>query len=305
MATHEQHESITRRHAAHDAEEPLAPEEHLEPEDEQQVVEGARLPARVVYEIVRRDGLEELERPVASLVWSGAAAGLVISFSVVGMAFFNYFLPDEHWAPLIASFGYTFGFLLTILGRLQLFTENTITTVIPLAHWPSWRMFGATLRLWSVVFAANLVGTFLAALFIARSGAFTPELLAEMETISRHMIALEPGEMFTRGIPAGILIAAIVWVLPSAAGTAIWVILLFTYVIALGGFTHVVAGATEAFLLLIDGQLGLGSLVGLFLLPVLAGNVVGGTLVFALLAYAQVKREIDLEDPHTTRGDEF
>jgi formate-nitrite transporter family protein len=305
MATPQEHEPITRRHAAGGSDEPLAPEEHLEPEDEQQVVEGARLPARVVYEIVRRDGLEELERPVASLVWSGVAAGLVISFSVICMALLNFFLPDAHWTPLVASFGYSFGFLLTILGRLQLFTENTITTVIPLAHWPSWRMAGATLRLWSVVFAANLVGTFFAALFIAESGAFTPEFLGEVGELSHHMMALDTDQMFTRGIPSGILVAAIVWVLPSAAGTAIWVILFFTYVIALGGFTHIVAGSTEAFFLLLRGEIGLGRLVGHFLLPVFAGNVVGGTAVFAMLAYAQVKREIDLEDPYTTRGDEF
>lgn len=278
----------------------LAPEEHLEPEDEHQVVEGARLPARVVYEIIRRDGLAEIERPASSLVWSGVAAGLVISFSVVGMGLLRIHLPDAPWRPLVESFGYSLGFLLTILGRLQLFTENTITTVIPLCHWPSARMFLATLRLWSVVFAANLVGTLFAAVFIIYSGAFEIEAAAAMVEISRHMMEYGTVEKFVRGIPAGILIAAIVWVLPSAVGTAIWVILIFTYVISLGGFTHIVAGSTEAFLLLVIGEIGPGRLVGDFLVPVFAGNVVGGTLIFALLAYAQVKGEIHGPQPHGT-----
>ena len=305
MASQEEHEPITRHHAPDHGETPLAPEEHLEPEDEQQVIEGARLPARVVYEIVRRDGLEELERPVASLVWSGIAAGLLISFSVLGMAMMRHHLPPVPWRPLVESFGYCTGFVLTILGRMQLFTENTITTVIPLCHWPSVRMLLATMRLWGVVFAANLVGTFIAALFIAHSGAFAAEFLGTVTEISHHVMDPRLPQMFMRGIPAGILVAAIVWALPSAAGTAIWVIIFLTYFIALGGFTHIVAGSVEAFFLLVTGEIGLGRLLGHFLVPVFAGNVVGGTAVFALLAYAQVKREIDLEDPRKTRGDEL
>lgn len=263
----------------------------LDGEDEQQVLEGARLPARVVFEIIRRDGLEELERPIGSLVWSGVAAGLLISFSVLGMAVLRTHLPPADWRPLIESFGYSIGFLLTILGRMQLFTENTITTIIPLCRRPSLHMLAGTARLWTVVFAANLVGTFAGALFIARSGAFEPELLAAVRDIGIHMMDRTTGEMFSRAVPAGILIAAIVWLLPST-GSGFWVILVFTYFIALAGFTHVVAGATEANFLLLVGGIDFSQAVFHFLLPVLAGNVVGGTAVFALLAYVQVKREV-------------
>jgi formate-nitrite transporter family protein len=268
------------------------PSAALDMEDEQQVVGGARLPARLVFEIVRRDGVEELERPIGSLAWSGIAAGLLISFSVLGMAVLRTHLPPADWRPLIESFGYTFGFLLTILGRMQLFTENTITTIIPLCRGPSLHMLAGTVRLWTVVLGANLVGTFAGALFIARSGAFEPELLNAVRNISMHMMDRTTGEMFFRAVPAGVLIAAIVWLLPSSAGTGFWVILVFTYFIALAGFTHVVAGATEANFLLLVGEVNLSRAFFHFLLPVLAGNVVGGTAVFALLAYAQVRREV-------------
>jgi formate/nitrite transporter FocA (FNT family) len=94
-------------------------------------------------------------------------------------------------------------------------------------------------------------------------------------------------------IVTGWLIAALVWMLPSAEGTEIFVITLITYLIALGGFTHVVAGSAEAFYLWLAGPASLTQVVFGFLLPTLAGNLFGGTLLFAVLSYAQVREEID------------
>ncbi len=99
--------------------------------------------------------------------------------------------------------------------------------------------------------------------------------------------------MFVKGIVSGWLIAALVWMLPSAEGTEIFVITLITYLIALGGFTHVVAGSAEAFYLWLAGPASLTQVVFGFLLPTLAGNLFGGTLLFAVLSYAQVREEID------------
>ncbi|HUH94345.1 MAG TPA: formate/nitrite transporter family protein, partial [Casimicrobiaceae bacterium] len=65
-----------------------------------------------------------------------------------------------------------------------------------------------------------------------------------------------------------------------------------TYLIAAGGFAHIVAGSVEAFLLVVSGQLGVGPMLLDFTLPVLLGNIFGGTALFALLSYAQVMKEI-------------
>jgi formate/nitrite transporter FocA (FNT family) len=99
-------------------------------------------------------------------------------------------------------------------------------------------------------------------------------------------------EMFFKAISAGFLIAAMVWLMPSAEAAQFWVVTLMTYLIAAGGFAHIVAGAVEAFLLVANGQLGFGAMIVGFTLPVLAGNIVGGTVLFALLSYAQVMKEI-------------
>lgn len=266
--------------------------ERLDPAEEEDVLEAGRLSARLVYEIIRRDGTEELQRPASSLVWSGIAAGVIISFSVVGMAVFRAHLPDIPARGLIEPLGYSVGFVMVILGRLQLFTENTITTVIPLMRSPSWSNFQAVSRLWVIVLAANLAGTLIAATFMAVTAAFPADVLRGVEEIAVHMMSYSPAQMFARGIPAGILVAAIVWMLPSSGGNAFWVIVAFTWLIAAGGFTHVVAGSTEAAYLVVTGGVGIGEAVFGFFLPVLAGNVVGGTLVFAMLTHGQVRGEM-------------
>src|SRR5690349_3079991 len=94
------------------------------------VEERSRLPAPLIYEIVRRMGEEEMERPVTSLWWSGVAAGLSISFSLLAQAILQAHLPDTSWRPLLTSLGYPVGFLIVVLARQQLFTENTITPVL-------------------------------------------------------------------------------------------------------------------------------------------------------------------------------
>jgi formate/nitrite transporter FocA (FNT family) len=72
----------------------------------------------------------------------------------------------------------------------------------------------------------------------------------------------------------------------------VYVIVLMTWLIAVGGFTHIVAGSVEAFLLLVAGEWSIGVLLWQFLLPVLIGNIIGGTALFAVLSYAQVREEI-------------
>src|SRR5690348_6898788 len=84
---------------------------------------------RVIYETVLAEADEELSRPSFSLFWSGVAAGLSMGFSAVAPAILEAHLPEAEWTPLISKLGYSLGFLLVILGRQQLFTENTLTPI--------------------------------------------------------------------------------------------------------------------------------------------------------------------------------
>jgi formate/nitrite transporter FocA (FNT family) len=256
------------------------------------IEERSTPPTPVIYEIVRRYGEDEMARPATSLWWSGIAAGLSMSFSLLALALLQMHLPAADWQRLLVALGYPVGFVMVVLSRQQLFTENTITVVLPIMAQPSWRNVGRGLRMWAIVLAANLAGTLLAALFASFTAVITPELREAMITVSRE--AMQHGwlEMGFRAVTAGFLMAAMVWLIPAAEGAQFFVIFLMTYLIGLADAPHIVAGSAEAFMLLANGELGIGALLGGFALPVLAGNIVGGTVLFALLSYAQVMKEI-------------
>jgi formate/nitrite transporter FocA (FNT family) len=147
-------------------------------------------------------------------------------------------------------------------------------------------------RLWAVVLSANFVGTFFAATFCTFTPAVTPELLQGMQEISRVLLGLSWWDMAFQGVSSGFLIAAMVWMIPSAESAKFAVITLMTYLIAIGGFTHIVAGSMEANMLVLAGEWEWWRMLGQFFVPVLLGNMIGGTALFALISYAQVMEEI-------------
>jgi formate/nitrite transporter FocA (FNT family) len=270
-----------------------APQEGLTREETRSVSKRRKLRAAVVYEIIRTEGEGELARSASALWWSALAAGLSIGFSVLAQSLLRAYLPDTPAASVVENIGYSVGFLIVILSRQQLFTENTLTAVLPVIARREWRWLWVLLRLWGIVLLGNLAGCFLFAAFLAYSGALTPDFAEAVREIGTKLMANSPSEMFFKGIVAGWLIAALVWMMPSAEGTEIFVITLMTYLIALGGFTHVIAGSAEAIYLWLIGQESLGRVVFGFFLPTLAGNVFGGTLLFAVISYAQVREELD------------
>jgi formate-nitrite transporter family protein len=246
----------------------------------------------VIYEIVRRLGEEEMARPANSLWWSGVAAGLSISFSLLAQAILRTHLPDEAWRPLVMSFGYSIGFVMVVLSRQQLFTENTVTVVLPVMADFNMKNLRGLARMWTIVFLANMAGTLFAALFCTFTPVLTPDLRDAMVAVSGQLLEHSWLDTAFKAVGAGFLMAAMVWLLPGAEGAQFYVVVAMTWLIAAGGFTHVVAGSMEAFMLALNGGLGFWAMLGDFFLPVLIGNIVGGTALFALLAYAQVMQEI-------------
>jgi formate/nitrite transporter FocA (FNT family) len=260
--------------------------------DEQDIQDSSRLSAVKIYEILRREGEEEMDRPATSLLWSGLAAGLSISVSLIAQGALQTRLPDAPWRPLVTGFGYTAGFLIAVMARHQLFTENTITVVLPVAARLSVVNLARMGRLWGLVLLANLAGTLLAALFCTYTPVIPPDVREAMLTISAESIAHAPLEIFFKAIAAGFLIAAMVWLLPSAGATQFHVIIVMTYLIVIGGFAHVVAGSFEGFMLVANGRHQLWSMLAGFDVPALMGNVVGGTVLFSLISYGQVAKEM-------------
>jgi formate/nitrite transporter FocA (FNT family) len=260
---------------------------------EVKVVEEMSAPRTpVIYEVVRRLGDEEMQRPAVSLWWSGLAAGLSISFSLLAQAILESHLPETQWRPLVTGFGYSVGFLMTVMARQQLFTESTITVVLPVLKDLTWFNLFRMVRLWAIVLIANLTGTLIAGLFCFYSPALPEGLLNGMLDISRHLLAFGWWDMFFRAIPAGFLIAAMVWMLPSSEHNQFMVITLMTWLIAVSGSTHIVAGSMEAHLLVLGGDWAWWQMLAQFVAPVLIGNIIGGTALFTVISYAQVMKEL-------------
>jgi formate-nitrite transporter family protein len=266
--------------------EPAAQDEHTAAE-EHEAEERSAPPGSVIYRAITREGEDELSRNTVGLLWSGLAAGLSMGFSLMTEGLLRAHLPDTEWRPLIAKLGYSIGFVVVVLGRQQLFTENTLTVILPLMRHANRTTFNNVARLWSVVLAANLVGALAFAIVAAKTSVFDPAVVTAFREIGHK--AMEPGflTILVRGIFAGWLIALMVWLMPAAESARLWVIVLITYVVGIGEFSHVIAGSTEVLVLVTSGEKTILQYLMFYLVPTLAGNVIGGVSLVAAFAHGQ------------------
>ena len=256
--------------------------------EQKQVEERIAIGAHVVYETIRREGEEELRRPAAALAWSALAAGLSMGFSFIAEALLQAHLPDAPWRPLIARAGYCVGFLIVILGRQQLFTENTLTVILPLLLHKDFKTFFRVVRLWGAVLSANFVGTYLFALAIGHVALFPAPVHQAFTAIGLSHLGASFGIAFTRAIFAGWLIALMVWLLPGAESSRVAVIIIITYLVGLGGLNHIIAGSTTMLYLVVTHSISWGTYFVSFFFPTLLGNILGGVSLVAALGHAQV-----------------
>lgn len=258
-------------------------------EDEKQEAEERSAPTgTVVYEAIYSEGEAELKRSTRALLWSGLAAGLSMSFSFITSALLHASLPEAKWRDLIVALGYPVGFIIVILGRQQLFTENTLTVILPLLTKRNRETFLNVCRLWAAVLVANLVGALVVAAVLAKTEVVPHEAFESMRELAKGSQQGAFSVVFLRGIFAGWLIALTVWLLPYAETARVWVIAIITYVIGVAHFSHVIAGAVEAAFLVITGVSSWAEFTLGFFVPSLLGNIVGGVLLVAVLNHAQV-----------------
>jgi formate/nitrite transporter FocA (FNT family) len=256
--------------------------------EKKQVEDRTAIGAHVVYEAIRREGEEELHRTVSALAWSAFAAGLSMGFSFIAEGLLMAHLPDQPWRPLITRLGYSVGFLIVVLGRQQLFTENTLTVVLPLLLQKKLDTLWRVLRLWGIVLGANLVGTFLFALCLGKIALFDVHTQQCLTAIGQGHLGSSFGTVLVRAIFAGWMIALMVWLLPAAETARVSIVVIITYLIGLGGFNHIIAGSTTVLFLVATGSISLGNYLAHFFLPTLLGNVIGGISLVAALGHAQV-----------------
>jgi formate-nitrite transporter family protein len=234
---------------------------------------------------------EEMERPIVELLVSAIASGLLVSFSFVAGAFLVGHGPPAQKALLLAA-AYPIGFMFVVVAQHQLFTENTLEPVLPVLEKRDGESLRRMLRLWAVVLPGNLAGTLIFALALAHTPAFEPEMHKPLADVAADALKGGAGIVFYKAIWAGWLVALMAWLMASTKSTTAQIMLIWlaTAPIAAFGFRHSIAGATEVFYLAATGAISIGDALFTFEVPALAGNIIGGVVLVAMVNHGQAGR---------------
>ncbi|HEY0796187.1 MAG TPA: formate/nitrite transporter family protein [Acidisarcina sp.] len=240
-----------------------------------------------IFEQVARNARQELKRPLLALAISGLVGGLTMGLTGLGVSIAAAELGTSPVAQFVAHLLYPVGFIAVILGRAQLFTENTLYPVALILS--ERRHLLSTLRLWSIVLPCNLIGALLFALLAERSGALRPEYLASLTRIGVEAASGTPSHIFWSGVIGGWIIALVAWMVSgshSVTGSVmlIWVL---TFLVGIGHFAHCIASSGEILSSVLSHQTALSAYLS-WLGPAVAGNITGGVVLVTLLEYGQV-----------------
>ena len=237
-----------------------------------------------ILDRVLATGEQAVTRPPLRLGFSGLFAGLAMGLTGLGVAA----ALAEGASPAAAYLLYPLGFLAVILGRAQLFTENTLYPVV--VTFDERRFLGRTARLWVIVFAANVLGALVFAFLAVRTGALGAGIEQEVRTLGARAVLGTFGATFWSGVLGGFVIALVAWLVEAtddAAGRAL-VIFALTYVVGLAQLDHCIASAAYVLGDTLDGGTSVGEFAR-WLAAATLGNTAGGVLIVAVLNYGQVR----------------
>lgn len=263
----------------------------------------SRLSASEIFERVTNGARDELERPLHNLAISAVSAGLAMGFSGLGVALLQHLLGAGRVGDTVPYLAYSLGFLIVILGRQQLFTENTLFPVaLVLAER---RHLARTARLWAVVLLGNVVGTLLFAVLVTRTSAVTPQQTAALSRLGVEAGSAGFGTVFWTAVIGGWLIALVAWLVTASTDSIgqVVMILLVTYLVGVGHFAHSIAGSVEVLAAVLAGDLPVTSYLTWFAGAVL-GNAAGGVIIVALFNYGQVHHDGGVDTPARDRSEQ-
>ncbi len=251
------------------------------------------------------EGLGEIQRSNWGLFLAGLAGGLEIGFSpfliAIMMTLTQKELPHSVVELLVANV-YTIGYIFVIIGQSELFTEHTTLATLPVLHGRA--SLVGLMRLWLIVYVANLLGgaifAWLAAMIGPDLGIIDSTVFAE---IAHRVVVRNWWVIFFSALLTGWLMGLVSWLVAAGRDTTSQIIMIWlvTAAIGLGHLHHVIVGAIEVMLALFAGlPLAMGD-IGPFLLWATLGNVVGGVVFVAVIKYGHVMRkedapEIDLQE---------
>jgi formate/nitrite transporter FocA (FNT family) len=259
----------------------------------QQVVVAAtpetrRLTANEIFEAAIKNARSELRRSGRKLAFSGVAGGITMGLTGLAVASVRAVIGPGPFHILLSYLIYPIGFIAVIIGRSQLFTENTLYPVILV--FDERRHVLRTLRLWGIVFSANIAGALIFALLAAKTPGLHPDVFNELVRIGNEIVGGSAGTVFWSGVIGGWLIALVAWTVTASHWTIgqLAMIYLLTFVVGAGRFAHCIASSCEILVSVMAGSVSAFAYVQ-WLVPATLGNICGGVFIVSLLNYGQVK----------------
>lgn len=248
--------------------------------------------AQDIYEQVANNARQELGRSSVALAISGLAGGIFMGLSGLGNGIVIALLTATGAEPsnatlFIAKMFYPLGFIVVILGRSQLFTENTLYPVALVLS--EKKHFWNTARLWAVVLVSNVLGALVFAALVGRTNALRPDMVQAIAHLGLEAIHHPSSSIFWSAVMGGWIIATVAWLVSASHSItgSVMIIWMLAFVVGLGNFAHCIAASSEILTTVFTGQAPWISFPQ-WLLPAVAGNICGGVGMVTLLEYGQV-----------------
>ncbi len=255
--------------------------------EESVAIDSSRLTAHEIFEQAVQNGKDELARSSRALTFSGLAGGFTMGLTGLAVASVRALSPPSPTSDLISFLFYPIGFISVIIGRAQLFTENTLYPVVLVLT--DRNHVRDTLRLWGIVFASNVAGAFLFALLAVHTSSLEPKVADNLIKLGLDMVSASTANIFWSGVIGGWLIALVAWVVSASHWTIgqVAMIWLLTFVVGVGHYAHCIATSGEILAASIGGPVPMVSYFH-WLLFATVGNIVGGVTIVSLLNWGQV-----------------
>jgi formate-nitrite transporter family protein len=254
------------------------------------------------------EGNRRLSRGAVGLAATGLVGGVDVMFGIVALTVVSGALAvavPEQIAHVGGSLVFGIGFVLLIVGRSELFTENFLVPV------------GAVLggvgtprslvRLWGVTMVGNLIGVIAFAAILVRAGVVPPDALKAAGKICDTVAERDVVGALLSAFLAGTAMTLFTWLTHAADSDSarVMISLLLGFIIAAPALNHAVVGVGEMAFGLLAGTAEAATwtdLVRNFGIAV-GGNLAGGLGFVTVMRVLQVRGEPGVRPASVTSGD--
>jgi formate/nitrite transporter FocA (FNT family) len=261
--------------------------------------DSTRRSAHEIFEEVVKNAREELSRPMLAMLFSGFAGGIGMGLTGLSVALALSYLGNSPTAHFISFCFYPIGFIVVIIGRAQLFTENTLFPIVLVLD--ERKHVLATLKLWVTVFVSNVAGAVFFGWLVMKTGALSPNFADALAGLGTEAVEGHFTLIFAKGVIGGWLIALVAWMVTASHWTIgqVAITWMLTFIVGAGHFSHCIASSAEIVAAIMSGHTHFSNYFG-WLLPATLGNIVGGVFIVSVLNYGQVR--IGSEEEEVSSG---